>query len=62
MNFIRLRAENVKEKQSRSVPISPVLQAVFAELRAEQKQSKVVNLYGRVFTRPNGRPVDSIRK
>ena len=60
--FIRFRAKDVKERQPRSVPISPALQVVFAELRAEQKCSKVVNLSGRVFTRPNGRPIDSIRK
>jgi integrase len=60
--FIRLRAEDVKEKQPRSVPISENLRTVFAELRAEQKQAKVVNLSGRVFTRPNGRPIESIRK
>src|SRR5215510_9544628 len=60
--FIRLRAEDVKEKQPRSVPISNNLRAVLAELRAEQKQSKVVNLSGRVFTRPNARPIVQIRK
>jgi integrase len=60
--FIRLRAADVKEKQPRSVPISSNLQAVFPELRTEQKASKVVNLSGRVFTRPNGRAIDSIRK
>ena len=60
--FIRLRAEDVKENEARSVPISQNLQAIFSELRAEQKQCKVVNLSGRVFTRPNGKPIISIRK
>jgi integrase len=60
--FIRLKAEDVKEKQARSVPISQPLQEVLAELRGEQKQAKVVNLSGRVFTRANGQPVKSLRK
>jgi integrase len=56
--FIRLPAEYVKDKKKRTVPISPELRAVLAELRAEQ--SKVANISNRVFTR-NGRPMKSIR-
>ncbi|MGH8547643.1 MAG: tyrosine-type recombinase/integrase, partial [Methylococcales bacterium] len=44
------------------VPITPKLQEVLSELRAEQKQAKVVNLSGRVFTKTNGQPIASIRK
>ena len=49
--FIRLKAADVKQKLPPTVPISPVLSAVCAEQRAEQKQAKVVTLSGgRVFT------------
>ncbi len=61
--FVRLKAEDVKEKAPRSVPISENLRAVLAELRGEQKFNKPVFPVGlRVFTRANGRPIDSIRK
>ena len=56
--FIRLPDSHVKEKAKRTLPISPELQAVLDELRAEQ--SKVANISKRVFTR-NGRPILSIR-
>ena len=56
--FIRLPAVCVKEKKKRTVPISPQLQAVLDELKAEQ--TKVSNISNRVFTR-NGRPIASIR-
>ncbi len=36
--MIRLKAEDVKEKAPRTVPISPQLQAVLIELREEQKR------------------------
>jgi len=57
--FIRLPASYVKEKKDRSVPITPALQAVFDELKAEQRQ--IPNVLGRVFTRA-GKPIKSIRK
>jgi integrase len=60
--FIRLKPADVKEKMPRSVPISAALQTVLAELRAEQKQSKIVDLSGRVFTRRDGKPIKSLRK
>src|SRR5215469_7729573 len=47
-----------KEKKRRNVPISPELQTVLNELKAEQK--KVSSISGRVFTR-HGRPIKSIR-
>ena len=56
--FIRLPAPYVKEKKKRNVPISPELQTVLDELKAEQK--KVSSISGQVFTR-NGRPMTSIR-
>jgi integrase len=56
--FIRLPAAYVKEKKKRNVPISPAVQAVWNELKAEQK--KVSSISGRVFTR-NGRAMKSIR-
>jgi len=56
--FIRLPAYYVKEKKKRNIPISPELQAVLSELKAEQK--KVSSISGQVFTR-NGRPMKSIR-
>ena len=57
--LIRLKAEDVKEKAARNVPISRELRAVFQELREEQR--RVPNIANRVFTR-NGRPMKSIRK
>jgi integrase len=59
--FIRLKAEDTKEKRPRSVPISPALRVVLNELRQEQSQAKVVNLNGHVFTKPNGLPIRNIR-
>lgn len=56
--FIRLKAEETKEKKPRSIPISPVLRTVLNELKAEQQ--KVKSISNRVFTR-NGRPITSIR-
>lgn len=41
-------------------PISWELRQVLAELKEEQK--KVINLGNLVFTRPNGRPIKSIRE
>jgi integrase len=56
--FIRLKAEETKEKKPRSIPISPDLSAVLNELKAEQR--KVGNISNRVFTN-RGRPILSIR-
>lgn len=56
--FIRLRAEYVKEKKKRAVPISPGLGAVLQELKVDQV--KIRDISNRVFTR-NGRPIKSIR-
>jgi integrase len=56
--FIRLPASYVKEGKPRTVPVVPELQAIFNELKAEQR--KVATIGGRVFTR-NGRPMKSIR-
>jgi len=56
--MIRLKAEDVKEKAPRSVPITPEMQVVLNELKAEQK--RVSNISNRVFTR-GGRPIKSIR-
>jgi len=56
--MIRLKAEDVKEKAPRKVPISPPLQAVLDELRKEQ--SRVVSIGNRVFTR-EGKLIVSVR-
>jgi len=56
--MIRLKAEDVKEKAPRTVPISPQLQAVLIELREEQK--RVASISNRVFTRA-GKPIVSVR-
>jgi len=50
--------EDVKEKAPRSIPITPEMQSVLNELKAEQK--RVSNISNRVFTR-EGRPIKSIR-
>ncbi|MBI1997963.1 MAG: tyrosine-type recombinase/integrase [Deltaproteobacteria bacterium] len=47
--IIRLPAGNVKEKKNRTVPISPELRRVLAELQMEQK--KGANISSRVVTR-----------
>jgi integrase len=57
--LIKLKAEDVKEKAPRNVPISLPLRAILQELREEQR--KIPNIGNRVFTR-NGRPMKSIRK
>src|SRR5215813_3855917 len=59
--FIRLKAEETKEKRPRSIPISPALRVVLNELREEQSRAKVVNIHQRVFTKPNGLPIRNIR-
>ncbi len=56
--FIRLKAEETKEKKPRSIPISPALRAILNELKAEQR--KVTTIANRVFTR-QGQPIKSIR-
>jgi integrase len=56
--LIRLKAEDVKEKAPRRVPISEELQSVLDELKAEQR--RVSNISNRVFTR-RGRPITNIR-
>jgi len=56
--MIRLKAEDVKEKAPRKVPISPPLQAVLDELRKEQ--SRVASIGNRVFTR-EGKLIVSVR-
>ncbi len=57
--LIRLPAANVKEKYARRTPITWELRQVLDELKEEQK--KVPNVANKVFTRPNGRPIKSIR-
>jgi integrase len=47
--FIRLRAEDVKERNKRNTPIVPELQAVLMELKAEQ--GKVTSINQLVFTK-----------
>jgi len=56
--MIRLKAEDVKEKSPRNVPITPEMNVVLNELKAEQK--RIPNISNRVFTR-EGRPIRSIR-
>jgi integrase/recombinase XerD len=56
--FIRLKAEETKEKKPRSTPISPALRAILNELKAEQR--KATTIANRVFTR-HGQPIKSIR-
>jgi len=56
--FIRLKADETKEKKPRSIPISPALKGVLNELKAEQR--KIGSISNRVFTN-NGRPILSIR-
>jgi integrase len=70
---IRLKAEDVKEKAPRVVPISPTLQAILTELRAERRKAilsesnaerrkaKVTDLCPRVFIH-DGHPIDTIRR
>ena len=55
---IRLLPEDTKEDDKRIVPITPALQEILSELRAEQK--RVANLASRVFTR-DGHPITSVR-
>jgi integrase len=58
---IRLKAEDVKEKAPRVVPISPTLQAILNELKAERRNGKVTELSQRVFIH-NGQGIDTIRR
>jgi integrase len=58
---IRLKAEDVKEKAPRVVPISPTLQAILNELKAERRKGKVTDLAGRVFIH-DGQPIRTIRR
>jgi integrase len=58
---IRLKAEDVKEKAPRVVPISPTLQAILNDLKAERRKAKVTGLSQRVFIH-DGQPIDTIRR
>jgi integrase len=58
---IRLKAEDVKEKAPRVVPISPALQGILTELKAEQRKAKVTDLSPRVFIH-DGQGIDTIRR
>lgn len=58
---IRLKAEDVKEKAPRVIPISPTLQAILNELKTERRKSKVTELSPRVFIH-NGQGIDTIRR
>lgn len=55
---VRLLPEDTKEDDKRIIPITPALQEILSELRAEQR--KVANLASRVFTR-DGTPITSVR-
>jgi len=56
--MIRLKAEDVKEKSPRIVPITPQMQAVLNELKEEQR--RIASISNRVFSRA-GKPIKSIR-
>ena len=55
---VRLLPEDTKEDDKRIVPITPALQEVLNELKAEQR--KVANLANRVFTR-EAKPIKNLR-
>jgi integrase len=57
--LLRLPAEILKEKYGRRTPISYELRTVLEELKVEQQ--KISNLTGAVFTKRNGKPIDSVR-
>ncbi len=48
--FIRLRAEDTKEKRPKNIPISPILQEILTEMRREQQEGKIASISGHTFT------------
>jgi integrase len=48
--FIRLRAEDTKERRPKNIPISPILQKILTDLRREHQDGKIAAITGHVFT------------
>ena len=48
--FIRLKAEDTKERKPKNIPISPALRSVFLDVRRDQREGKVASITGHVFT------------
>jgi integrase len=60
IGLFKLPGHILKEKALRRVPISFEMRQVLEELRDEQRQNKVENINGYIFTRRDGLPIRSI--
>jgi integrase len=57
VGLFRLPGRILKEKVARRTPVSYEMREVLEELRDEQRNNKVENIAGHVFTRHDGRPI-----